>query len=157
MRKDLGFSLLELTIVLIIISIVGSYAVLKTRDTQVFRVRASAEQFQHHILHAQMLAMSWGQTLRLNVNNNSYFLSCVTPGASPCDSVPVIDPANGQPFIINFPSTVRSLDAGLIEFDALGRPLTSGAITGQNSVWRITNGSIQYSVSVSAITGSTQL
>jgi len=155
MKTQIGFTLVELIIVLVLVGILSSYAVVRTSDSDSLLLQSYADQFSQHIKHTQMLAMTWGQSLGLSVNSAGYQVSCLSAASTPpCNSSPVIDPATGQLFTISVGDKVVFLDSGSIAFDALGRPLQAGLVSGNVSHWRLAKGSFQVDVSVNPITGS---
>ncbi len=129
MNKDTsGFTLIELVIVIVLVSILSAYAVVKWPSDSELKLPAQASLLANHIRHIQALAMHWGQPLRLIVGAGGYSVSCVTASASaPCNNNPVIDPVTNQSFSISLESGI-SLGGADVDFDTLGRPVSGSNI-----------------------------
>ena len=94
-----GWSLAELALVIVILAVLTYLAVLRFRPLDVQALQ-QAERLRNDLRHAQMLALAWGQPLRVSMAAGGYSFSCVSVGAAPCDATPVIDPASGQAFSV---------------------------------------------------------
>jgi type II secretory pathway pseudopilin PulG len=160
-----GWSLVELVIVVLIASILSYVAMVRFRplDAQTIEV---AERLRNDLRHMQMLALAWGQPLRITVTaglNGGYSVSCVTAGAVPCNVNPVIDPATGKAFSISLNPAGTPLTAGVaasgpgfnLDFDALGRPKNGAVLTTTNTTFTITGGGNTRTVVVSPTSGFT--
>jgi len=127
-KETSGFTLVELVIVIVLISILTVYAVVKWPSDSEIMLPTQASLLANHIRHTQALAMHWGQPLRLTVGAGGYSVSCVTASASaPCNNNPVIDPVTNQPFSIALESGI-SLSGANVDFDTLGRPVSGATI-----------------------------
>jgi len=113
-----------------------------------------ADLLARNIRHMQMLAMSWGQSLRLTTAGSSYSVACVTLGAAPCNTNPVIDPASGAAFSEILVNNV-TLAGAAIDIDSLGRPVGGGVLLSTNRVYTLTAGAQTWSVTVAPLTGFT--
>jgi type II secretory pathway pseudopilin PulG len=113
---------------------------------------SQADLLARNIRHIQMLAMSWGQSLRLTVTGSGYSVACVTAGAAPCNASPVIDPASGQAFSVTLSNNV-TLSGSPINIDTLGRPVSGSTPITTNTTYTLTAGTSTWSVAVSPITG----
>ena len=111
-----------------------------------------ADLLARNIRHMQMLAMSWGQGLRLTAAGSSYSVACVTAGVAPCNVPTVIDPATGQAFSVTLSNNV-TLAGGPTSIDTLGRPVNGAALITTNTTYTLTAGTESWSVVVRPITG----
>jgi MSHA pilin protein MshC len=129
MNKDCsGFTLIELVMVIVLVSILTAYAAVKWPSDSELKLPAQANLLASHIRHTQALAMHWGQSLRMTVSSGGYSVSCVTPSANPpCNNTPVLDPVTNQAFSIALESGI-SLAGANTDFDSLGRPVSGGTI-----------------------------
>jgi prepilin-type N-terminal cleavage/methylation domain-containing protein len=71
MAKNIGFTLIELVIVLVIIGIITIIATVKL-PSNVIQLGASADQVAGDIRYTQALAMTLNQRYRINFASNSY-------------------------------------------------------------------------------------
>ncbi|WP_455203592.1 pilus assembly FimT family protein [Kaarinaea lacus] len=149
-----GFTLIELVIVIILASVLSAYAVVKWPSDAQIKLPAQAGLMVTHLHHIQSLAMHWGQPLRLSVSSGGYSVSCVTAGAAPCDSSPVIDPVTQSPFAVSLESGI-SLAGANIDFDSLGRPVSSGSLVSSSPArsFALTAGGVTQTVTVQPLTG----
>ena len=147
-----GFTLIELVLVMVVMGVL--VAITATRwnagdATAVYQ----ADLMARNIRHMRMLAMSWGQSLRLSVASPVYSVSCVVASATPpCNASPVIDPAIGNAFAETLANNV-TLTGAVLDIDSLGRPVSGGALLTTNRVYTLTAGTQTWSVTVSPITG----
>lgn len=144
-RRLAGWSFLELTIVLAVLAILTYFAVRNFYSQEAIALQ-QAERLRNDLRHVQMLAITWNQPLRVTATAGSYSVSCVTPGASPCNAVPVINPASGQPYAVNLESGITLGGPGTLDLDALGRP--SNGVT-----YTISGGTTARTVVVAPVTG----
>ena len=130
MDKDCsGFTLVELVIVIVLVSVLTAYAAVKWPSNSELKLPAQANLFAAHIRHVQALAMHWGQPLRLTITSGGYSVSCVTSSATPpCNNSPVIDPVTNQAFSISLEDGISLSGTATTDFDTLGRPVSAGAI-----------------------------
>ena len=167
-RSGGGWSLAELVMVIVIggILTVGAIQVFRPREVQAIHV---AERFRDDVRHAQMLAMTLGRTLQLDVTANGYSVACVGSTVPPCNATagnPMLDPGTGQPFNVNLAAPTGPLLPGLsitsipptIVFDPLGRPRTVGnVLVAANSDYTFSGASTPRVVRVAPITGFASL
>jgi MSHA pilin protein MshC len=150
-RCSAGFTLLEMVVVMLLAAIL--VAATATRwDATDATAPAQADLLARNIRHMQMLAMSWGQSMRLTAAGGGYSVACVTTGAAPCNASPVIDPASGQAFSILLSNNV-TLSGGPISIDTLGRPVSGSTPITTNTTFTLSAGTSAWSVVVSPITG----
>ncbi len=89
--------------------------------------------------HTRLLAMGWGQTLIFSSDASSWRVTCANagnctngmPGASTCPNptISVIDPGHHGPFCVALENGVTLSGPASIQFDLLGRPQASAAIS----------------------------
>jgi hypothetical protein len=92
--------------------------------------------------------------LRVTATAGNYSVSCVTAGASPCNAVPVINPATGQPYAVNLESGITLAGPGFsLDLDALGRPKNGASLIAANATYTISGGTTARSVVVAPVTG----
>lgn len=112
------------------------------------------ERLRNDLRHAQMLAMTWGQSLRVTPAANSYSIRCVSAGATPpCNATPVIDPATGSAYTVNLESGLTLAGPAFLDLDTLGRPRDGGGLLAANAVFTITGGNVAHTVTVAPLTG----
>jgi hypothetical protein len=102
-----------------------------------------------------MLAITWSQALRLNTAATTYSVSCVTASATPpCNAAPVIDPANGRPYLVNLEPGLDLAGPGFaLDLDALGRPKNGAAFIAANATFTISGAGVARTVVVVPLTG----
>jgi hypothetical protein len=78
----------------------------------------------------------------------------VAAGAAPCNVNPVVNPATGQPYLVNLEPGFTLAGPGFsLDLDALGRPKNGAALISANATFTITGGSAARSVTVAPLTG----
>lgn len=160
MNKDShGFSLIELVMVIVLVSVLAVYAVAKWPSDGELKLPTQASLLANHIRHIQALAMHWGQPLRLTVSSGGYSVSCVSASASaPCNNSPVIDPVTHQAFNISLESGV-SLTGANTDFDTLGRPVSGGTMITSTPArtFTLTADGVSQAVTLEPLTGFASL
>jgi MSHA pilin protein MshC len=145
-----GFTLIELVLVMLFISVLAAIAASRWNAGDA-TAPYQADLLARNLRHMQMLAMSWGQPLQLNVASPTYSVSCVTASATPpCNASPVIDPASGSAFSETLSHGV-TLAGAAVTIDSLGRPVPVTAAT----TYTLTAGAQTWSVTVAPLTGFT--
>jgi prepilin-type N-terminal cleavage/methylation domain-containing protein len=147
MRRQTGFTLVELVIVIITIGVISTYAMVMNGSSGTYAVASQAESLARDLRHAQSLAHTWGRSLRVTVSpgeNGTYSVSCVTAGTYPCNSPTVIDPSTGAAFTGALEKS--AVLAATLDFDSFGVPSAAASYT-------VTYGSAVKTVSLLAITG----
>lgn len=147
-----GFTLIELAMVIVVVSILGVVVMTRYHQPAETTVSIEADHLARDIRHMQMLAMTWRQTLRLTAAGTDYSVSCVTAGPAPCNVAPVVDPATAAAFNRTLASNVTVVGATL-DIDALGRPVTGGALFNGDTTYTLTGGSEMSTVTVTRLTG----
>lgn len=147
-----GFTLVELVMVIVVVAILGVVMLTRYHDPAETGVSIEADRLGRDIRHVQILAMTWGQTLRLTAAGTGYSVSCVTAGSAPCNVAPVVDPATAAAFARTLETGITVAGAAL-DIDALGRPVSGGALLNADTVYTLTGGSQNSTVTVARLTG----
>lgn len=154
-KRQAGFTLVELVIVLVLVGIVSAYVVALNTNSAALTARSQADKLASDIRHAQSLAMTWGQSLQITASATGYSVSCVsTTAGSPCNNAPTIggvvtDPVTNSSFqnnlargvsLINYPSA--------FSINSIGIP----AVTGNS--FQLSGGGSTFTVAVAPGTGT---
>lgn len=156
-RRGTGFTLVELTAILLLIAVFAAVVFLRFEPAE-STVGFQADRLARDIRHMQAIAMYWGVRLRLTASATSYSVACVGGGPSPpCNGTnPIIDPAprSDQPsFAVSLQNGV-TLSPGTLDVDPLGRPLTTaGTLATTTTAFTLTGGAKTQTVSVIPLTG----
>ena len=146
--RSTGFSLFELIIVVVLLSILSVFALSRLFGQEDFAARGFFDDTVNAVRFAQKLAISTGCEVRVAINASDYqLLQSSTCSAS--DFVnPVANPANrGLNYQnMNMPSGFSLSPATTITFNARGIPGSDELIT-------LTDGSTSYSFNLSGQTG----
>jgi len=90
------------------------------------KARYQAERMRTDLRHAQMLAMTRSQALRLTVAaglGGSYTVSTIGGiGAGPCTTSALTDPATNNNFSVTVDPALNVSGTAAVDFDTLGRP-----------------------------------
>lgn len=125
-----GFTIVELVMVLIVVSVLALYAVPSVNAPASLTVHQQADALVRDLRHTQQLATAWRKRLRLVADGSStYVVSCVGDTNAPCSAVaggPVTDPATGEPFSVTTQSGV-TIAAATAEFTSFGRPIAAAS------------------------------
>lgn len=162
-----GFTLVELVVTMLILSILAVVVVLRFDSKSKIAAAIEAELLQRNLAHVQNLAMSSAVALRLTVaaSGKSYFVTCLTvSAASPCKVAGQIpsDPATGEPFSITLADGVNLVASkppgtvsNTLDFDSVGRPFEAGNLIATNPArtFTFTGASRLASVLVRPVTG----
>ena len=151
-----GFTVVELVVALVLVGILAAIALARWGSIGANTVSYQADELARNLRHTQMLALTWGQTLRLNVVSAvQYSVRCVDATApAPCNGTnTVTDPATGAPFVVNLDNV--TLAGSSVDFDSLGRPLAGGALIGANPArsYTLTGGAHTSGVTLRPLTG----
>jgi prepilin-type N-terminal cleavage/methylation domain-containing protein len=148
-----GFTMVELIMVLVIVGVLGSYAIVRA-ETGYYTLTSQASTLARDVRHAQALSHTWGRSLRVSISsgaNGTYSVSCVTSSSTyPCNSSPVIDPATGLAFSGALQQNAVLGGTSTLDFDSAGKPSGAAAYT-------VTYGSATKTVSVLAVTGNVSI
>jgi type II secretory pathway pseudopilin PulG len=155
-QRQQGVTLIELTIIMIVIGVLGAIGLLRYQPAE-SGVGYQADRLMRDIRHMQMLAITWGMTLRLVPVASGYSVRCASGSATaPCNGAgTVTDPADGQPFQYSPLENGVTLAGSNLDIDSLGRPVSGGAlITAANPSFTLTTGTGKVStVTVQRLTG----
>lgn len=160
-RRIGGFTLIELTMVIVIVSVFGAVAVARYHQPTEITASIEADHLARDIRHMQRLAMTWGQTLRFSIlpGNNGYRVICASGSAvPPCNGAvtAVTDPATGAPFETPVPPGLQesvTVAGAALDIDALGRPVAGGALLNGDTLYTLTGGVETSTVTVARLTG----
>jgi prepilin-type N-terminal cleavage/methylation domain-containing protein len=148
-----GWSLIELSVVLVIVAVVVFFAVRSYQPQDALALQ-QAERLRNDLRNVQMLAITWNQALRVTAAANNYSIGCVAAGAAPCNVNPVINPANSQAYLVNLEPGLTLAGPGFaLDLDALGRPKNGANLIAANATYTITGGSSPRTVVVVPLTG----
>jgi MSHA pilin protein MshC len=149
-----GWTLLELVVVMMVAGLLAFFALRVFQPKEALALE-QAERLRNDLRHMQMLAITWGQALRLTAAATSYSVSCVTAGATaPCNASPVVDPATGKAYTVNLESGLSLTGPGFtLDLDALGRPKNGAALLTANATFTIGGASATRTVVVAPLTG----
>lgn len=153
-----GFTLIELTMVIVIVSVLGVVVLGRYHQPTEITASIEADHLARDIRHMQGLAMTWGQTLRLTPTGASYSVSCVTVSVTPpCNASPVNDPAvtdeAGNPAFTRALKESVTVAGATLDIDALGRPVAAGVLLNGDTTYTLTGGTETSTVTVARLTG----
>lgn len=152
-RRCAGWSLIELAVVLAVMAALIFFTVRSYQPKEALALQ-QAERLRNDLRNVQMLAITWNQPLRITTLANSYSISCVTAGASPCNVNPVVNPANGQPYVVTLEPGLSLAGPGFsLDLDALGRPKNGAAFIGSNATFTISGATTTRTVVMLPLTG----
>lgn len=130
-----GFTLFEVVVVVVLVSILAGTMMLKTTPVSDRAAINQADQLRRDLTHIQVLALGWSVALRLTVSSTGYTITCrSTNFGTPCTTTggTPIDPATGEEFKRTLTDNVSiaaactsgdsSTDCSIVDFDSLGRP-----------------------------------
>lgn len=154
LRRQGGFTLVELVMVMVITGILAAYAVGRYFAPAAVTGSSQAQRFARDLRHAQMLAASWGRQLVVTVNAGDYQVACTAPAAvPPCNNNPVIDPATGVAFNVGLQDGATLAGPATVHFDSMGRPSTGAAPTAATAVYTLSAGGSSWTITVNPVTG----
>lgn len=139
-----GFTLIELVIVLVILSILAAFALprMATTDTT---VAAQAYRLARDLRHAQAMAMNQGRTLSVDIQAPASYR--VTDSGTT-----VTDPATMESFQITLDNSVTIAGTDT-DFDSLGRPASVGTLLSAARIFTLSGTSRNATVTLNAVTG----
>lgn len=153
-----GWTLVELVIVLTVLAVLTYVVVRSLRPGEALALQ-QAERLRDDLRHMQTLAMTWNQSLRLNIVAGPpvrYYVTCVSGSATPpCNGAnAVVDPAKAGPFQVDLPAELGLTISPVftLDIDTVGRP-KNGAVLAGNATFTITGGGGARTTVVTALTG----
>ncbi|NIO42152.1 MAG: prepilin-type N-terminal cleavage/methylation domain-containing protein [Burkholderiales bacterium] len=120
-----GFTLVELTVVLIIVGVLAVVVVAKLTDVNSFEVQGFFDSTKATVRFAQKLAVAQRTKVVVVVTANTVSVCYTNPG---CAS-PAIDLATGQAMLLTAPAGVSLTGPASVSFDGLGRASPGGTIS----------------------------
>jgi type II secretory pathway pseudopilin PulG len=157
-----GWTLVELTVVLVIMAVLAYVVVRSLRPGEALALQ-QAERLRDDLRHVQTLAMTQSRSLQLklgapaNCPGVSYHvIHCDVVAADPCTgatNAAIADPRlPGGLFCVTLESGLGLAGANLY-FDPLGRPKNGSAVIPASVTFTITGGGTSRSAVVTALTG----
>lgn len=134
-----AFTIVELVIVIAVLGILSAYAMMKGASLDELSLPSQAQKLASDIRHAQTLAYTSGNRMRLTITpgvNGTYGVTCVT-GTMPCNSDFSVT-LEKNVVLAGTPTT--------LDFTSLGQPSAGASYT-------LTSGSSTVTVAVAALTG----
>lgn len=129
-----GYTVIELVVVMVVVAILSVFAVTKSVSSAEATLPSQVQKMASDIRHAQLLASTWGQRLRVTAGAGSYRVSCSSAVAPPCPSatsVAITDPATGKRFEIALQKNVMFVNptTATLDINSLGQPLAAASYT----------------------------
>lgn len=146
--RHAGVTLIELTIVLLLVAVLAVMTAPRWVSSGEATVGYQIDRFARDLRHAQGLAHAQGRTLRFNVESARY---CVTVAPDTDCALAIRDPATGAAFVVPLEHGV-TLSGTSTEIDSLGRP-KDGTLLAAARVFRLTAGTTSWSAVLRPLTG----
>lgn len=140
-----GFTLIEMTVVIVLTAILAVVAMAKLTSVDSFEVSGFADAARSTVRFAQKVAVAQRTVVIVIIDAGSGSLS-VCYSNNPGCATPVTDPTTGQPMVLQAPDGASIAGPGLIVFDGLGRTVPGGTVT-------ISGAGVTSSIVVEAETG----
>jgi len=139
-----GFTLLELTLVLLLLAILGGNLFLRGSPGAT-TLNVQADQLARALRNAQFLALAQGRRITFDVRDATRY--ALTDGAAV-----ISDPQSiVQRYTLSSGAALAGLD---IDFDGLGRPIdAAGNLIAKSQTWTLSAGHAGATVSLSPLTG----
>lgn len=150
-----GFTLLELLIVMVMVSLLAMVLVPRMASLGDVDVNQQAEQLRRDLARVQLMAISQSQRLRVSVAAGGYSVSCVAPAS--CVGVAVQDPQSDSSFAVTLGNGAAFSAAATLDFDSLGRPVNSTGLVATNTVFTLSESTRTVQVQVRPLTGLASL
>jgi len=145
-----GFTLIELILVLLIVSILSIYAMIRFPGNGI-NLSAQTDQIVADIRHTQSLAINRGQRYRINFSSDRYWISNID------NTVSYIHPASGTSTILLDTGIALTTTHGFLVFDGAGAPytntLTPGSALAADAVVTLSESGETHTIRVSPETG----
>ncbi len=146
-----GYSLLELTLVLVVLALGAGAVAPRIAGVADAGLNVQADRLRRDISRVQLMASSQGMRLRIVSAGSSYAISCIAPVS--CAGNVMVDPETGEPFVIILERDVLFSSNGVLDFDGLGRPVDDAALVAATTSIALTRGSHAAKVEVLPLTG----
>jgi prepilin-type N-terminal cleavage/methylation domain-containing protein len=142
--QQTGFTLLELTLVLLLMAILGTSLFLRWSPGSA-SLNAQADQLARTLRHAQSLALAQGRSLTFDIQSPTSY--AITDGATT-----ITDP---QGVVQSYTLAIGAALAGSdIDFDSLGRPIdATNNLIATAQTWTLSANGASATVSISPLTG----
>ena len=121
MTRRAGFTMIEVIVVLVILSIVAAVAIAKAPSLHIYQVAPEAEVIKGHLRYAQTRAMDTSTVWGINFAAGSYTLFNNISGSNPL--LPGVNSATATL------TAGMSISTGIVSFDTWGTPYTDTAAT----------------------------
>jgi prepilin-type N-terminal cleavage/methylation domain-containing protein len=133
-RNQFGFTLIEITVVLVLMAIIAAYVIGRSIGTQQIDLAAQTDKIRNQIRYAQSMAMKqsdeiWGITS----NSNQYWMFKRVIGPPIIDTL-VIMPGEQNAQITLSDVGIDSLTNFILFFDRIGKPYTEYDTTQKTSL-----------------------
>ena len=133
-RNQFGFTLIEITVVLVLMAIIAAYVIGRSIGTQQIDLAAQTDKIRNQIRYAQSMAMKqsdeiWGITS----NSNQYWMFKRVIGPPIIDTL-VIMPGEQNEQITLSDMGIDSLTNFILFFDRIGKPYTEYDTTQKTSL-----------------------
>jgi prepilin-type N-terminal cleavage/methylation domain-containing protein len=120
-RNQRGFTLIEIVVVLVLISIIAATVFTRSITTDQINFGAQTEKIKSHIRYAQSMAMKRNQAWGIRCIGNAYWL--FGPGASPLIAITPIQMPGQNAAVISLSDQGLDIPSSFIlYFDGHGRP-----------------------------------
>ena len=124
-RNQFGFTLIEITVVLVLMAIIAAYAIGRSIGTGQIDLAAQISRIQDQIRYAQAMAMKQSDTIwGITSNTNQYWMFERT-STTPITDTPVMLPGEQNAQITLSDLGIDSLTAFTLFFDRIGKPYTA--------------------------------
>ena len=141
MRTPRGFTLIELTVVILLVGILSVVAIAKLTGVDEFQVQGFFDSTKATVRFAQKVAVAQ-RTNVFVVNTASTMRVCYDAACA----ATVIDPTSGGAMVVTAPAGVSIGGVGSNSFDGLGRASPGGTIS-------VTGAGITHNILIEAATG----
>ena len=138
-----GFTLIELIVVIAVLGVVSAVVMMRGASPAAMTVPSQAQTLASDIRHVQAVSTSLGRRMRITFTSGGYVVSC-SDGLSPCPPAFSVTLQKGV--------TLSTIGVTPLDFDSLGRPLTSAGVSTAAS-YTLAFGADAKTVSVAALTG----
>ncbi|CAN5304516.1 hypothetical protein BH11PSE11_BH11PSE11_11400 [soil metagenome] len=134
-KNNFGFTLIELIVTLLIVSILSIAAISRFFNRNAFDARGFSDRSMAVVRHAQKIAVTHRRTVCLTFTSTSLSLVVSpTERTVDCTAAPtaLVSPTGTTPYVVNAPVGVTyAVFPGTMQFDALGRAMLGGVVTAQ--------------------------